>query len=222
MLSKDYSAEALGAADRRAGEDARGDRQSTCGSGCCDAVLTAGYGSIPVTAKPSGNILTVGVEYGVDYHASARFGRRHDVDRHSLRERPAHHYAAVQADYRERAQHPLAGPQIRNVVHELVGWRSRARSGRDPAFGSEMAARFPALCAQPRSPSSRRQFCAHLFTVLEFGAGSENRIPSQNEEQPRRLSRAFNLGIAKRGVYLGRRVSIPRTQARNAPYRFRY
>ena len=121
MLSKDYSAEALGTADRRAGEDARGDRQSTCGSGCCDAVLTAGYGSIPVTAKPSGNILTVGVEYGVDYHAAARFGRRHDVDRHSLRERPAHHHAAVQADYRERAQHPLAGPQIRNVVHKLVG-----------------------------------------------------------------------------------------------------
>ena len=36
-------------------------RQSECGSGCCDAVPTAGYGSVPVAAKPAGNILTVAV-----------------------------------------------------------------------------------------------------------------------------------------------------------------
>ena len=46
-------------------------RRSLCGSGCagrpsigvrvrcCDAVPTAGYGSVPVAAKPAGNILTV-------------------------------------------------------------------------------------------------------------------------------------------------------------------
>ncbi len=46
-----------------AGQDARVDRQSECGSGCCDAVPTAGYGSVPVAAKPAGNILTVRMEH---------------------------------------------------------------------------------------------------------------------------------------------------------------
>ena len=86
-----------------------------------DAVLTAGYGSIPVTAKPSGNILTVGVEYGVDYHAAARFGRRHDVDRHSLQSDQPTTMRPFKPITVKGHSTPLAGPQIRNVVHELVG-----------------------------------------------------------------------------------------------------
>ena len=67
----------------------------------------------------------VGVEYRASRHATARFGRRRrryrDVRRHSPGERPAHHHAGVQVDDRREVQPPLAGAQVRDVAHELVG-----------------------------------------------------------------------------------------------------
>ena len=65
-----------------------------------------------------------------------RFGRCH-----SLGERPAHHHARAQVDHRGQVQPALAGVQVRDVAHELVGGHGavksrRTRSGRDLAFSS--------------------------------------------------------------------------------------
>ena len=38
-------------------------RQSECGSGCCNVIPAAGYGSFAVAAKPAGNILTIRMMY---------------------------------------------------------------------------------------------------------------------------------------------------------------
>lgn len=50
--------------DRCAGQDAEAAvRQSECGSGCCNVIPAAGYGSFAVAAKPAGNILTIRMMY---------------------------------------------------------------------------------------------------------------------------------------------------------------
>ena len=50
--------------DRCAGQDAEAGRpQTECGSGCCNVIPAAGYGSFAVAAKPAGNILTIRMMY---------------------------------------------------------------------------------------------------------------------------------------------------------------
>lgn len=67
----------------------------------------------------------VAVEYGVSGHVAARLGRlqrRHgDVGGHPVRERPSHHHARAQVDHRGQVQPSLAGAQVGDVAHELVG-----------------------------------------------------------------------------------------------------
>ena len=47
----------------RTGEARASVRQSECGSGCCNVIPAAGYGSFAVAAKPAGNILTIRMMY---------------------------------------------------------------------------------------------------------------------------------------------------------------
>lgn len=84
-------------------------------------------GARPFGQKPAGVLrAAVRVEYGVARHVSSRFGgfqRRHrDVGGHALGERPAHHHAGVEVDDRRQVQPSLAGAQVGDVAHELVGW----------------------------------------------------------------------------------------------------
>ena len=83
-------------------------------------------GARPFGQKPAGVLrAAVRVEYGVARHVSSRFGgfqRRHrDVGGHAARQRPPDHHARVQVDHGRQVQPALAGAQVGDVAHELVG-----------------------------------------------------------------------------------------------------
>ena len=75
-------------------------------------------------------------------------------------ERPAHHHVGVRVDDRGQVEPPLAGAQIRDVAHELVGGDGAVevvphQVGPAPGLGVGNGVRFPALGVRPRIPSSR-------------------------------------------------------------------
>ena len=122
----------------------------------------------PLGQKPAGVLgAAVGVEYRVAGHVAARFGRRqrrnHDVRRHSLGERPAHHHAGAQVDDRREVQPPLAGAQVGDVAHELVGWNGAGevaahQVGPGPRLGIRDRGALPRVGRAPAYPQLAHQF----------------------------------------------------------------
>lgn len=124
------------------------------GIGHCVVVAVAGaaagqadvVGADPLGEEPAGVLrAAVGMEYGVARHVSARSGgsqrRHHDVGRHALGERPAHHHAGVQVDHRRKVQPALAGAQVGDVAHELVGGYGLVKSRPPGRAGASRSSR---------------------------------------------------------------------------------
>ena len=122
-------------------------------------------GAYPLGQRPASILRTpIAVENGVSGHVAARLRRFQRGDRyvggHAVGKRPADHHASAQVYDGGKVEPALAGTQVRDVAHELVGGHgarevSAHQVGAGLAFGPEIAALFLALGVQPRIPSSR-------------------------------------------------------------------
>ena len=123
-------------------------RRSPCGSGYRSGPVNrsagqdaatrsrlAGYGSVPVAAKPADDILTVGVEYRAAGDVAAPLGHLQGGDayvgRHAGREGPAHDHAGGQVDDGGEARPPLAGPEVGDVPARHGGGDGRVEPPAD-------------------------------------------------------------------------------------------
>ena len=97
-------------------------RQSVCRSGCCDAVPTAGCGTVSVAAKPAGNILTVRVEHlDVGYREPPHGGERrlHQVGIAPIADRVPDDLAVAQIHQQADVAPLPLGPHVGRVAHDV-------------------------------------------------------------------------------------------------------
>ncbi len=94
-------------------------RQSECGSGCCDAVPTAGYGTVSVAAKSADDILTVAVVYAPPGVVSPGQGHLQclvgQLGRDARAHGPAHDPPRPYVHHERRVQPALAGLHVGDV-----------------------------------------------------------------------------------------------------------
>lgn len=156
-------------------------REERLGHGVVVAVSGAAAGKPHVVGPrpfgqgPAGVLGTpIAVEYGISRHVAARLSRlerRHgDVGGHAVRQRPADHHSRAQVDDGGQVEPALAGAQVRDVAHELVGGHGacevaahqvgaglglRVRD-RGPLPGVGRAAAYPRIAHQLQHPVARK------------------------------------------------------------------